>query len=67
MLNNNKGSNNGGGISFLGLLAVLFIGLKLTHYINWSWWMVLAPIWAPLAIVLIFLIVVGILKVVFDR
>lgn len=24
-------------IGFLGLLTILFIGLKLTGYINWSW------------------------------
>jgi ABC-type antimicrobial peptide transport system permease subunit len=36
-------------IGFGGLLTVLFIGLKLTHYIDWSWLWVLAPLWAPLA------------------
>lgn len=42
---------------FCSLLAVLFIGLKLTGYISWSWWWVLSPIWIPLAfIALIFLI-----------
>ena len=46
-----------GGI-FMPLLAVLFIGLKLTGYIAWSWWWVLAPLWGPLVMVLaIFLIV----------
>jgi len=30
------------------LLAVLFVGLKLTGHITWSWGWVLAPIWAPL-------------------
>ena len=39
-----------GGIGFLGLLALLFIGLKLTGYITWSWWWVLAPIWLPAVI-----------------
>lgn len=29
---------------FLPLLAVLFIGLKLTGYIAWSWLWVLAPV-----------------------
>jgi hypothetical protein len=24
---------------------LLFIGLKLTHTIDWSWWWVLSPIW----------------------
>lgn len=44
-----KEDNVGGGIGFFGLLAVLFIGLKLTGFISWSWWWVLAPIWAPAA------------------
>jgi len=32
-------------INFLGLLTILFIGLKLTHYIDWSWWLVLLPLY----------------------
>ena len=38
------------GITFNGMLAILFIGLKLTGYINWSWWWVLAPRWIPIII-----------------
>lgn len=38
-------------IGFFGLLTLLFIGLKLTNYINWSWWFVLAPAYIPAAIV----------------
>jgi hypothetical protein len=41
-----------GGIGFCGLLTVLFIGLKLTGFIAWSWLWVLSPIWIPIAIVL---------------
>ena len=33
----------------VSLLGLLFIGLKLTHVIDWSWWWVLAPFWIPLA------------------
>ena len=40
-----------GGIGFLGLLALLFIGLKLTGYIDWSWWWALSPLWIPLAVI----------------
>lgn len=32
-----------GGIGFWGLLQILFIGLKLTNTITWSWWWVLSP------------------------
>ena len=32
-------------MSFTTLLTVLFIGLKLTGSIDWSWWLVLMPMW----------------------
>lgn len=41
-------------MSFLGLLAVLFIGLKLTEFIDWSWWFVLMPVYLPVIIVILF-------------
>jgi hypothetical protein len=40
-------------IGFFGFLALIFITLKLCEVIDWSWWWVLAPLWAPLAIVLL--------------
>jgi len=47
----------GGGISFSGLLALVFIILKLCNVINWSWWWVLAPIWIPVGIVFTIVII----------
>ncbi|MCA0341143.1 MAG: hypothetical protein LCH99_15630 [Proteobacteria bacterium] len=41
----NSSSSSSGGIGFVGLLTILFIALKLTGYISWSWWWVLSPIW----------------------
>lgn len=35
---------------FFGLLTIVFIVLKLTGVIAWSWWWVLAPIWIPVLI-----------------
>ena len=29
-------------------MLILFIGLKLTGYIDWSWWLVLMPLWLPM-------------------
>lgn len=46
-----------GGISFASLLGLAFIILKLTHYIDWSWWWVLSPFWIPFAIVMAILLV----------
>jgi mannose/fructose/N-acetylgalactosamine-specific phosphotransferase system component IIC len=37
-------------IGFFGLLTILFIGLKLTHYIDWSWWLVFSPLLVATAI-----------------
>lgn len=50
MASDSSGSRSGG-IGFLGLLGLLFIGLKLGGVIEWSWLWVLCPLWAPLAIV----------------
>ena len=41
----NGSSSNSGGIGFVGLLTIVFITLKLTGYITWSWGWVLSPIW----------------------
>lgn len=46
-------------MGFCSLLTVLFIGLKLTHYIDWSWWWILSPLWIPVIIVLILVLVLG--------
>jgi len=32
------------GVGFLGLLTLIFITLKLTGHIAWSWWLVLLPL-----------------------
>ena len=46
------------GTSFLGLLQLLFIGLKLGGVIQWSWWLVMLPSLATLGLSLALLIVV---------
>lgn len=48
-----QNKDRGNGISFAGVLAIVFIVLKLTGYISWSWWWVLAPIWIPAAIAIV--------------
>ena len=44
-------------IDFISLLALVFITLKLTGTINWSWWWVLSPIWVPVAFIVLLAIV----------
>lgn len=55
----NTSSSSSGGIGFTGLLTVLFIGLKLTGYIDWSWWWVLSPIWICALFVVVIIIAFG--------
>jgi hypothetical protein len=45
-----ENSSSSGGIGFCGLLTIVFIVLKLTKFINWSWGWVLSPMWIPLAV-----------------
>ena len=56
-----KNSTSSGGIGFAGLLTIVFITLKLTKYIDWSWWWVLSPVLIPVAFLLVFLLIVGVL------
>ena len=43
-------------LSFLSLLTILFVGLKLTNHIDWSWWWVMSPMIAQFGIALLFLL-----------
>jgi phosphoglycerol transferase MdoB-like AlkP superfamily enzyme len=45
-------------IGLPGILGIVFIVLKLTHVIDWSWWWVLAPFWVVSAF-FIFLLVIA--------
>ena len=58
-MSDNK-STTSSGIGFSGLLVILFIALKLTGVITWSWLWVLAPIWIPFIMVVFVLIIAGI-------
>ncbi len=37
--------NSAGGIGFFGVLFIVFLVLKLTGVIGWSWWWVTSPLW----------------------
>jgi hypothetical protein len=46
MTNENQST---GGIGLSGVLFIVFLVLKLTGTITWSWWWVTAPLWGGLA------------------
>lgn len=67
-------SNKSSSIGFVGLLTILFIGLKLTEYIDWSWLWVLSPIWLTITFwlfiilfMVIIVIIATIIKHIFKR
>ena len=42
--------NTGTSSSFL--LFLVFLVLKLTNVINWSWWWITAPLWVPIGLII---------------
>tara|TARA_R100000951_G_C2653092_1_gene185095 strand:- start:8154 stop:8330 length:177 start_codon:yes stop_codon:yes gene_type:complete len=47
---------------FLWSLLIVFITLKLTNIIIWSWWLVFAPLWGPGALILIIYLPLAIIE-----
>ena len=56
-----KESKQGLRFGALEVLAIVFVVLKLTGIVTWSWWIVLAPVLIPLAILLICFLGVGLI------
>lgn len=48
----------------LGFLGLIFITLKLTGHIAWSWLWVLAPFWIPLSIIAVLALIMGVIEYV---
>ena len=55
-------TNGTSGIGLSTVLFLIFLVLKLTHTINWSWWWVFAPIWAGPALILVIVIIGALLS-----
>lgn len=58
------------GMGFLDALFLVFLVLKLTKVIDWSWWWVTAPLWGQVALsVIIFVVTIIVLIVlkIIDR
>lgn len=64
-MSNTSSGSSAISLGFLEFLALVFITLKLTGYIDWSWWWVLSPLWGQ---VLIFIVAfIGIVIYAFGR
>jgi len=61
-----ESKSKSGGVGFLGLLGLLFIGLKLAGVIGWSWWYVTLPLWGGAALVLTLVLIVALVTIVIE-
>ena len=53
-----------GGISTSALLGIAFVILKLCNVIDWSWIWVTAPFWIPLALLIAFIAIWGVVVII---
>ena len=54
-MGNNNNNNAGGGMGLGTILFLIFLVLKLTNYIDWSWWWVTSPLWVSALLVILIL------------
>lgn len=60
----NKNGTQGGGIGVMGLIGIVFVTLKLTGVIDWSWWWVTLPFWGGLALAIVVVVIVAIIAAI---
>jgi len=60
-MSNNNNSSSGLGLGVI--LFLIFMTLKLTGYITWSWWYVTLPLWGPLLLALVIVGIVGLVVI----
>jgi hypothetical protein len=60
-----KEKQKSGGIGFCGLLTIVFVVLKLTGVISWSWVWVVSPLWISFALFLCVVFVFIVLALIF--
>lgn len=65
-MSNDRNVSYRGGISFAGLLTIVFIVLKLLDKIDWSWWWVLSPLWISAMLVAFFILLFALLLLFTD-
>jgi hypothetical protein len=60
----NESRSNGIGIGMI--LFIVFLVLKLTGTIDWSWWWVTSPLWIPFVAAAVILGIVGVIAIIIE-
>jgi len=61
----NESRSNGIGIGMV--LFIVFLVLKLTNIIDWSWWWVTSPLWIPFVAAAVILGIVGLIAAIIEQ
>ena len=63
-MSSNRVSRSGNGLGFGTVLFIVFLVLKLTGVIAWSWWWVAAPLWIPIAVLAALFVIAGLFTLI---
>jgi hypothetical protein len=56
-------NNTSNGIGFGTVLFLIFMTLKLTGSIDWSWWWVTSPLWIPITLGIVIISIIGFVSI----
>ena len=59
--------NTSSGMGIGMILFIVFLVLKLTDVINWSWWWVTSPLWIPLAAAAVIIGILGVMAIIIEK
>ena len=59
-----ENNNSNGSLGLCSIVFIVFLILKLTGVISWSWWWVTTPLWGPIALIVGVLAILGIVKTI---
>jgi hypothetical protein len=59
--------NTSSGMGIGMVLFIVFLVLKLTDVINWSWWWVTSPLWIPLAAAAVIIGILGVIAIIIEK
>ena len=59
--------NTSSGIGIGMVLFIVFLVLKLTGTIDWSWWWVTSPLWIPLAAAAVIIGILGVIAIIIEK
>jgi hypothetical protein len=60
-------NNTSNGIGFGTVLFLVFLVLKLTGNIDWSWWWVTSPLWIPITLGVVIISIIGIVMISLNK